>query len=596
MKTKLFLGAGAAAIALAGASFEFGDLAPDSDAPFVNPLAFAKSICGDDPAAPAKRRQIFMRIARAYAQESGVPPADTAPARIGDIAYSVTTTSNLAQAHFNQGLAQIWNFNHGAAIESFLAAQAADPQCAMCFWGEAFALGPNINAPMADEAVAPAFAAIKKALALRDKVSEKERDLITALGYRYQEKAIADRSKLDNAFADEMDKVALKYPDDDFTLTLAAEANMDTQPWDYWMSDGRTEKGRTSRTVSLIESVLARNPAHPAAIHLYIHITEATRDPHRAAPYAEKLAALTPGLGHLIHMPSHTYYRIGRFKESIDSNVAAVAADEAFLAANEGSLIYKYGYYVHNVHFVMTSAQMAGDAETALAMAKKLDERLPAEMAAAVPFAQPIKAAPYFAMAQFAEPQAILELPDPGADLPYLQGLWRYARGEAHARMGDAEKARAEAAAITELMADSKVTALEKFNIPAPKILDVARFTVLARAAAADGDFDAAVDAMGQAVALQEGLNYTEPPYWYYPAKQTLAAMVLRTGDAERAEQLFIEALAEAPNNGWVLYGLSEAYKAQKDKNAAKYAAKYAANLFKDAWAGDKKAIALDRL
>ena len=592
MKAKLFLGTGAATIALVGAGIEFGGQAPDDGAPFVNPLAFAKSICGDDPAAPAKRRQFFMRIARAYANEGAAVPTDAAPARIGDIAYSVTTTSNLAQAHFNQGLAQIWNFNHGAAIDSFRAAQAADPQCAMCFWGEALAYGPNINAPMAEEAVAPAFAAVTQALALRDKVGEKERDLITALGYRYQQNPIADRSKLDNAFADAMDKAALKYPDDDFILTLAAEANMDTQAWDYWMSDGRTEKGRTSRTVSLIESVLARNPSHPAAIHLYIHITEATRDPYRAAPYADKLAALTPGLGHLIHMPSHTYYRIGRFKESIDANVAAVAADEDFLASNEGSLMYRYGYYVHNVHFVMTSAQMAGDAETALAMAKKLDEKLPAEMAAAVPFAQPIKAAPYFAMAQFAEPQAILDLPDPGADLPYLQGLWRYARGEAYAKMGDVEMARGEAAAIAKLIAEADLKPLEALNIPATDILTIARLVVSARAAAADGALDDAVDAMAEAVALQERLNYTEPPYWYYPTKQTLAAMVLRKGDAERAEQLFIEALAEAPNNGWVLFGLTEAYKTQKDKSGAKYAS----NLFQDAWAGDKKAIALDRL
>ncbi len=589
---KFLLGAGAGAIALAGATFELDNRASNDGAPFVNPLAFAKSICGHDPAASAKRTQFFMRIARAYAQDSEVAPADVAPKRIGDIAYSVTTASNLAQAHFNQGLAQLWNFNHGAAIESFRAAQAADPQCAMCFWGEAFAYGPNINAPMEDDAVAPAFAAVKKALALRDGASEKERDLIVALGYRYQSKPVADRANLDAAFADEMDKVALKYPNDDFVLTLAAEANMDTQPWDYWMSDGRTEKGRTSRTVSLLESVLARSPDYPAAIHLYIHITEATRDPYRAAPYADRLGALTPGLGHLIHMPSHTYYRIGRYKESIDANIAAVAADEAFLAANAGSPLYEYGYYVHNVHFVMTSAQMAGDAETALAMAKKLDEKLPLQMAAAVHLAQPIKAAPYFAMAQYGDPNAVLELPDPGAEVPFLQGIWRYAKGEAYAKIGNAEKARAEAAAIAELMADPKVKALETYNIPAPNILDVARHIVIARAAAADGALDDAVPAMTEAVALQEGLNYTEPPYWYYPAKQTLAAMVLRKGDPERAEQLFIEALAEAPSNGWVLFGLSEAYKAQKDKNGAKYAA----SLFRDAWAGDKNAITLDRL
>ncbi|MGE0409821.1 MAG: hypothetical protein AB7P23_11250, partial [Amphiplicatus sp.] len=401
MKRKLVLGVGVAAIALAGAGLDFAG--GDAPAPFINPILFAKSVCGDDPAAPAKRRAFFMRLAKAVAAE----PKTGAPARIGDIAYSITTTSNLAQAYFNQGLAFIWNFNHGAAIASFQAAQAADPNCAMCYWGEAFAYGPNINAPMADEDVAPAYAATQKALSLRDKAIEKERDLIDALAYRYEAKPLADRSKLDNAFADAMDKAARKYAGDDFVATLAAEANMDTQPWDYWAADGRTEKGRAARSMALIETVLKRSPNHAGAIHLYIHLTEASRNPYRAVPYADKLAALAPGLGHLMHMPSHTYYRIGRFQQSLKINVEAVAADEAFLAENDASPLYEFGYYVHNVHFVMTSAQMAGDAKTALAMAEKLDAKLPMDMAAAVPFAQPIKAAPYYALAQYGAPETV---------------------------------------------------------------------------------------------------------------------------------------------------------------------------------------------
>jgi hypothetical protein len=344
--------------------------------------------------------------------------------------------------------------------------------------------------------------------------------------------------------------------------------------------------------LSLIEAVLARNPAHPAAIHLYIHMTEASRNPHRAAAFADRLASLSPGLGHLIHMPSHTYYRIGRFKESIKANANAVAADETFLGANDASVLYEFGYYTHNVHFLMTSAQMAGDGETALAMAEKLDAKLPAEMAVAVPFAQPIKAAPYFAMAQFAAPGKLLELADPGAELPFLQAAWRYARGEAFARLGEADKAEEEAAEISRILADGDLSPLEAFNIPARQILNVERLTLIARAAAARNDFDAAVEAMTEAVAIQDDIAYTEPPYWYYPARQTLAAMVLRSGDTERAEQLFVETLAEAPNNGWVLFGLAETYRAEGDKNGAKFAA----NLFRKAWAGDPKSVSLDLL
>lgn len=592
MKSKFYLGAGAAAIALAGIGFDLKR--EDRGAPFVDPLLVANSICGDENGMQ-KRQAYFLSIARAYGQENPALTASAAPAepqQVGTIAYKVTTSSPAAQAHFNMGVAHMWNFNHGAAIDSFKAAQTADPQCAMCFWGEALAYGPNINAPMAEDAVAPAFAAVKKAISLKKAASEKEQALITALGYRYQQKPLADRSKLDAAFADEMDKVALKFPDDDFIATLSAEANMDTQPWDYWEADRRTERGRTSRTLSLLEGVLARNPEHQAAIHLYIHLTENTTDPYRAIKHADKLAALSPGLGHLIHMPSHTYAVIGRFKQSLDLNIEAAKADEAFLAANEGNPLYKYGYYPHNVHFVLTAAQMGGDAKTALEMADKLDAALPTEMAAAVPFAQPIKAAPLYARAQFAAPEAILALEDPGAELPFLQGAWRYARGEAYARQGDAEKARGEAEAIGKLIANADLALVEQFNIPATSVLNIARLTVIARAAAAEKDYDTAVEAMEEAVALQEGLNYTEPPYWYYPAKQTLAALVLAQGDSERAEALFIETLAESPNNGWALYGLSEAYKVQKDKNGAKYAA----GLFKNAWLGDGKAITLAKL
>lgn len=594
MNSKWLIGAGAGALALAGVGIGVNTIADNpAEASFVNPIALFKSICGDAPDAQAKRRAYFAQVGAAIAKETTpAAAADGEPAQIGSIAYGISTNSPLAQAHFNRGLAYMWNFNHGAAIGSFKAAQSADPNCAMCYWAEAFSWGPNINAPMPDEAVAPAFAALNKAKEKAAGGSEKERALIAALGKRYVAAPVKDRAKLDGAFAEAMDAAATKYPDDDFIAVLAAEANMDTQPWDYWESDGRTPKGRAARTISLIEGVLARNPEHQAAIHLYIHITEATNNPYRAAAYADKLAALSPGLGHLVHMPSHTYYRIGRFRQSLEVNVEAVAADEAYLVANKADPLYEFGYYVHNVHFVMMSALMAGDAQTALAMAEKLDKKLPLAMAGDVPFAQPIKVAPYFAWARFGDPENVLALPDPGDDLPFVKAAWHYARGEALAQKGDAGKTRAEAAAIARIIAEEDLSPLEELNIPATGILNVERATLLGRAAAAEGDFASAVEAMEEAVAAQDGLAYTEPPYWYYPARQTLAAMVLETGDAERAEQLFVEALAEIPNNGWALFGMSESFRRQGDKAGEKYARA----LFKAAWLGDAKSVALSDL
>lgn len=566
--------------------------------PFVDPMELARAACGDDPLSARDRRRFFVRLggaAHAATKPSAPVSSPTASPRLspfGGIGYAITTEKKSAQDLFDAGLAHMWNFNHGQAIAAFQAAIAVDPTCAMCAWGEAFAWGPNINAPMDEAANAPAYAAMRKAVSLKENASDKEKALIDALAKRYKKNPPKDRTPLDAAFADAMGTVAKKYADDDFVLAVAAEANMDTQPWDYWQADGRTAKGRTARTLDLLETALKRNPAHIPSIHLYIHATEATTNPYRAVGFADRLDDLSPGLGHLIHMPSHVYYRVGRFKDSLEINNRAVAADEAFLAGGPANPFYEFGYYVHNVHFVMTSAMMAGDVATALPMAKKLDDKLPAAMAVAVPFAQPIKAAPYYAYAQYEDPQTVLALAKPTDEAPFLVAAWRYARGEALARLGRADDARAEAAAIAKTIETADFAAMAEVNIPAADILRVAHHTVLARAADVDGDLGAAIAHMEEAVALQATLNYTEPPYWYYPAKQTLAAMVLRDGDAARAEQLFLEALVSSPNNGWTLHGLAEAYAAQGDDDASDYARALA----KKAWLGADGAPELARL
>jgi len=592
MKTKFLLGTAVGALVLSGAAIKTTQqITKESAAPFLHPLAIARSLCGDDGDGLAKRRAFFVRAAAAYAKEVAdeeSTPQGTAPwVTPAAVSYEITTNDPEAQGWFNQGLAFVYGFNHAEAVKSFRRAQSVDPDCAMCFWGEALALGPNINAPMADEAIEPAFAAVDRAMKRMQGASDKEQTLIKALRQRYASGPTGDRSDLDNAFADAMDEAANKYPDDDFVLALAAEANMDTQPWNYWADGGRTPKGRAAQTLSLLETVLARNPTQPAAIHLYIHMTEASRNPFRAAKFADRLAGLAPDLGHLVHMPSHTYYRIGRFKDSLNHNIAAVAADEAYLSGADASILYEYGYYTHNIHFVMTSAQMAGDSETALAMAKKLDEKLPVDMATAAPWVQPIKAAPYYAMAQFADPADIIAAPDPGEAMPFLKGVWHYARGEAFAKSGDHDAAQAQVEAISGLIANGDLQALVDGGVPAVDILNIARLTVMARSAAAQGRFANAIEAMEEATAIQDAIPYTEPPFWYYPSKQTLAAILLQAGEAERAEQLFLESLATSPNNAWVLFGLSESYKEQGDKSGAKYAR----NLFKDAWLGGRKAL-----
>ena len=324
---------------------------------------------------------------------------------LGKLAFPITTRDARAQAYFNQGLRLAFAFNHAEAQRAFQAAQKLDPNCAACFWGEALILGPNINVPMMPEANPPALAALDKAVALKARAGAKERALIEALEKRYSADPKAERAALDAAYADAMKQVAARFPADDTIRTLYAESAMDTQPWDYWESGGVKPKGRGAEIVSNLETVLKRNPTHPGAIHLYIHAVEASTAPEKALPYAERLGALMPGAGHIVHMPSHIYYRVGQYRRSLDTNKRAVAVDERYFQGSPSDPLYKSAYYPHNIHFVMVSAQMGGDGTTAVDAANKLDAAVPAELAKQFQIMEPVKAAPYTTQAHLRRPR-----------------------------------------------------------------------------------------------------------------------------------------------------------------------------------------------
>ena len=277
---------------------------------------------------------------------------------------------------------------------------------------------------------------------------------------------------------------------------------MDTQPWDYWQPGGKEPKGRTADVQKRLEGVLAKSPDHPWAIHLYIHLVEASDRPERAEPYADRLAALMPGAGHIVHMPSHIYFRVGRYADSLEANEAASKVDEDYITQTGAVGVYPIGYYSHNVHFVLVSAQLLGEAKTVLAEADKLDKWLSNEVATAVPIAQPVKAAPYFAWAQYADPETILAMPDPPGAPPYVKAMWHYARGTAFAAKKDVTAARAEAEAVQRILDETDWSVMDAWAIPARPVLEVARDLVLARAAQAEDDQDAAV------AAAEEGRRY----------------------------------------------------------------------------------------
>ncbi|MET4699324.1 tetratricopeptide (TPR) repeat protein [Constrictibacter sp. MBR-5] len=552
-------------IALSGTSASWNTAGDPASFAVPPPPLGAKAICL--AAAPTETKPFAVEPARAAERLWFLRPDLSPPSLmdgLGDHGYPVTTSSEEAQRFFDQGLNLAYGFNHAEAARAFRHAQKLDPACAMCFWGEAYVLGPNINAPMAPEAIAPAYAAAQRALALADKATPHEQALIAAMAKRYAP-AAADRRPLDRAYADALAAAAARFPADAEIAVLYAEALMDLQPWDYWEKDGVAAKGRIADAVASVERVLRDNPRHPAAIHFYIHLVEASDRPERAERFADALRTLVPAAGHLVHMPSHIYYRIGRFADSLDANRKAVAADEAYIAGSSPQGLYPGAYYPHNIHFLMTSAQMGGDGATAVAAAEKLAGTLDDAIVRAVPWMQAVKQAPYFAHAQYSPPEVIMAVPDPGDGFPFVQAAWYYAQGIALSSSGDVAGALRQADAIAAIESRHKgpLAELEAGGLPTGAVLGIARLVVTARAARAQGDLATARDALAQAVALQDGIAYMEPPFWYYPVRQSLGAVLLESGDAKAAEAAFRGALVQSPNNSWVLYGLREALRQQ---------------------------------
>jgi tetratricopeptide (TPR) repeat protein len=557
---------------------------PSGIAELLDPAAVARHACGP---IPKRRTEMFkpgFQLAVAQAATAAQPAADAPPLwdNLGSLSWPVTTKSEAAQRYFDQGLRLAYGFNHAEARRAFRAAQAADPACAMCYWGEAFVLGPNINYPMTPDAVEPAFAAIAKAQALSAGATPKEQALIRALAKRYSPGPGADRKGLDMTYADGMTEVATAFPDDDNVQVLLADALMNLSPWDYWAADATTPKGRTAEIIAALERVLERNQDHPGAIHYYIHAVEASTTPQRAEQHADRLGALIPGVGHVVHMPAHIYYRVGRYKDSLAANVAAVKADEAYFAQVKAEGIYPYGYYPHNVHFVLISAQMGGDGPTAVEAAEKLDRVMSDAIAREVGWVQAIKTAPYFAHAQFTDPDKILALPAPAEEFPFVKASWHYARGVAQAARGDLDGARQEEKALADLAAMSDFAMLNAWGVPAADVIIIAREVILGRIAQAEGQHGDAITAYRKAIEVQDRLPYMEPPYWYYPVRQSLAAAQLAAGQTDDAIQIFRDSLVRTPNNSYALYGLAEALKVKGMQDAAADAEAK----FRAAWSG----------
>jgi tetratricopeptide (TPR) repeat protein len=591
-------------LAMLAAGLIAGDRLPEAQSTiFVPELAMLDGALCVDGAARAPAPPLLI----AQATRTEVSPAVKAAAKgaapaaasdqplipgLGTRSFRITTSSKAAQQYFDQGLRLAWNFNHAEAQRAFQKAQRLDPDCAMCYWGEAYVLGPNINVPMDPAANAPAAAAAAKAKALAGNATPREQALIAAIGARYSTDARLERPMLDEAYAGAMASAAAKFPDDLDIQAMYAESMMDRAPWNYWQPGGANPNPVTAQLVPTLEGVLKKDPNHVGAIHLYIHAVEASADAKRAEAYADKLAKLAPNAGHLVHMPAHIYYRLGRYKDSLATNQVAVKVDESYIKQFAPQGVYPLGYYSHNLHFVMVSAQMSGEGAIVVDAAARLSRNIPDAAAKAVPLLVPMKAGPYWAHAQFSDLPTVLALTDPGAELPYLQVAWRYARGVAFAQSGNLEAARTQVAEIERLLASTDYSAFNAWGIPAKDVGRIAAHVVRARIAQGAQDLDGAVRELKAAVEIQDTLPYMEPPYWYYPVRQSLGAVLLMKGDAQGARDAFRDSLAKTPNNAWSLYGLKTTFEKQGMTAEAREAEKYLAR----AWSGDRKRLDLQRL
>ncbi|MGK2910866.1 MAG: hypothetical protein ACSLE1_13855 [Sphingobium sp.] len=530
----------------------------------LTPAALMASGCG------------FAAAGEGVAAGKAVPPMPLING-LAPIHYPVTTKVAEAQRYFDQGMALLYGFEFPKAERSFQASRARDPACAMCQWGEALAIGPYINSgPSGVERIAKAYRLTTDALA-QPGISDKERALILALQARYAPGAPKDQKGVYAVrFADMMQAVSDRWPDDDMVMVLAAEAAMNVRPWDYWEADNATPRPWARRAITLVETVLARNPDQSEAQHLYIHLTEASTTPGRAERAADMLETAAPASAHLVHMPSHTYYRVGRFADSVQVNVKAISVDEA-MARRLGEDPKYYGYFNHHTHFILSAAEQIGDRTAALKAADSLEAAITPEKAAKSPYLQARLATALQVRAQFAQGTAeMLAIREPDQRLPELRQIWRALRAESLGRAGQ------KAAAMREIVAMRAARGKTPIDKEFRPMIKLAETIALARIAEGSGNPKGAVRLLQSAAGIERKFSYNEPPLWHQPVDAALGALLLRTGDARGAKLAFDRALVRRPGNAWVLWGRAQAEAALGDTAASERSLA----LYRKSWAG----------
>ncbi|WON74401.1 hypothetical protein R5L00_02615 [Nitrosospira sp. Is2] len=486
---------------------------------------------------------------------------------LGPHTFPVSTRNKLAQQFMNQGLNLSYAFNHAEAGRAFREAARLDTSLAMAYWGQALVLGPNINAPMEPKDEMPALELVRKAASLGEKASPRERALIAALEKRYS--GNSERRKAnDEAYADAMREVHRRFLADPDIAMLYVESSMDLNSWGYWMRDGYPMKD-TAEIVAITEEVMRRHPKHPGALHFYIHLIEPTATPERAEKAADTLLTLMPDAGHIVHMPSHIYLRVGRYADAIKSNERAVAADEAYLARKHAQGLYSVAYFPHNIHFLWAVASAGGQSRVAIESARKVAGTVDDRMLEEVPLTAVFRVVPYWALARFGKWNEILQEPAPSSTNAFVKGGWHYARGLAFAATRQLQQAERELEVLRGILHDGSLEhPLMSLNT-ARSVLAIGPEVLAGEIAAARGQSEIAISHLERAVRLEDALAYTEPPEWQSPPRLTLGAMLLESGRPAEAETVYWEDLRRNRNTGWALYGLLQALRAQNKKDQA---------------------------
>jgi len=511
---------------------------------------------------------ILALSAPSFAQEHSdhVAPAKAKSATLmtgyGNWHHPVSTKNAQAQAFFDQGLRQIYAFNHDEAARSFQRAAELDPKLAMAHWGVAEAVGPNYNDPASEDRFAQAHDAIAKAQTLAADASESDKAYIAALAKRFPSDPKADLRAAAEQYRDAMRDVVKRFPDDLDAATLFAESGMNLHPWGLWHADGTPEQG-TEEIVATLESVIRREPNHLGAIHYYIHTVEASNSPERALAGANRLAQLAPAAGHIVHMPAHIYIRTGDYQAALQTNQKAALADQAYIKTGAAEGIYSMMYYSHNLHFIAMAAAMNGN---------YLESRRGAQLLAAnvgphvkeMPPLGGFMTVPLAVEVRFHKWNEILKTPQPDPSMQTATVFWHFARGLALAGTGKLDEAEAEHKIVAE--AEEKTPPDAIFQMPinnkTKDILKIAENVLGAKISLAKNDMDATVNQLRIAVATQDLLKYDEPQDWFYPVRESLGAVLLKIGDNAGAEEVFRADLERNPRNPRSLFGLEQALKA----------------------------------